>query len=215
MKISAIIPAAGTGTRYSAARNKLLEKLGDLPVLLRTLEVISSIKEITEIVVCTSCEQVSELVKDYKVVLGGATRQESVFNGLKALDSPDLVIIHDGARPLIRPDIIRESIKAAVEKGAAIVAVPAKDTIKRVNPNSGEVIETLNRKELWNVQTPQVFNYKILMEAHHRFTGQDFTDDAVLMEKAGQSVFVVQGSYKNIKITTEEDLAVAKAFIGY
>ena len=213
MKISAIIPAAGTGSRYSATKHKLLEELGGIPVILRTLETISSVKEITEIVVSTSSEEISNLIKNYKTTPGGKTRQESVFNGLKALSSPDLVLIHDGARPLISPKIIRNSISIAAQKGAAIVAVPAKDTIKRVNPSTGEVIETLNRKELWNVQTPQIFRYADLLKAHETFASQVFTDDAALMENAGHKVFVVQGSYKNLKITTEEDFRIAQSLI--
>ena len=213
MKISAIIPAAGTGSRYSATKRKLLEELGGIPVILRTLDAISSVKEITEIVVCTSSEEISNLIKCHKTIPGGKTRQESVFNGLKALSNPDLVLIHDGARPLISPKIIRNSINIAAQKGAAIVAVPAKDTIKRVNPNTGEVIETLNRKELWNIQTPQVFRYADLLKAHETYAGQDFTDDAALMEKAGHKVFVVQGSYKNLKITTEEDFKIAQSLL--
>ncbi|OGI03288.1 MAG: 2-C-methyl-D-erythritol 4-phosphate cytidylyltransferase [Candidatus Melainabacteria bacterium GWF2_37_15] len=213
MKISAIIPAAGTGSRYSTTKHKLLEELGGIPVILRTLEAISSVKEITEVVVCTSSPEISNLLQGYKTIPGGKTRQESVFNGLKALTNPDLVLIHDGARPLISPKIIRNSISIAAKKGAAIVAVPAKDTIKRVNPGTGEVIETLNRKELWNVQTPQVFRYADLLKAHEIFAGQDFTDDAALMEKAEHKVFVVQGSYKNLKITTEEDFKIAQSLL--
>lgn len=209
MKISAIIPASGSGTRYNPGKNKLLEDLNGIPVINRTLQIISEIKEITEIVVCSSLE-----FKGYKVVPGGKTRQESVFNGLKALDNPDFVLIHDGARPLITQEIIRNAINQAVAKGSAVVAVPAKDTIKRVNPTSLEVIETFNREELWNIQTPQIFRYNDILKAHKALEGQNYTDDAALMEKTGHKVFITMGSYKNIKITTEEDLGIAKYLLS-
>lgn len=213
MKISAIIPAGGSGSRYSQTKNKLLEELNGQPVILKTLEVISSVEEITEIIVCTSSVQIQKAVKGYKTTPGGATRQESVYNGLKAADSPDFVLIHDAARPLIGPETIKNTIKTAVEKGAAITAVPAKDTVKKVDTSTGQVIETPQRKELWNIQTPQVFSYLALLEAHQRFEGQDFTDDSALMERTGHKVFVVRGSYKNLKITTEEDFKIAKCLL--
>lgn len=214
MKITAIIPAAGKGNRYSKTKNKLLDDLSGKPVLIRTLEVISSVEEITEIIVCTSCKEVAEAAKGFKIAPGGQTRQESVYNGLKAAEVPDLVVIHDGARPLVTPEIISQCIQTAAQKGAAIAAVPTKDTIKRINPDTGKVAETLNRNELWNIQTPQAFLYKNILQTHHDFAGQDFTDDAALMEKSGFGVFVVQSCYKNIKITTQEDLATAKSLMG-
>lgn len=214
MKISAIIPAAGTGSRYSPVKNKLLEELNGIPVLMRTLKAVSSVGKISEIIVCTSCEKTLSLVKDYKTAPGGRTRQESVFNGLKIADNPDLVIIHDGARPLVAPEVIKNTIKTAIKKGAAIAAVPAKDTIKKVNPKTLEVIETPDRAALWNVQTPQVFRFCEILDAHRNFENLDFTDDAALMEKAGYKVYVVKSSYKNIKITTEEDLRIAGLLIN-
>lgn len=226
MKISAIIPAAGSGSRYSKTKNKLLEELNGVPVIVRTLKTIASVDEISEIVVCTSInliQEINQVVQKYnifkikKIVLGGQTRQESVFNGLNELKNetaPDLVVIHDGARPLITTEIIKKSISIAINKGASIVAVPSKDTIKRINPETGEVVETPDRIELWNVQTPQVFRFNEILQAHENFFGQNMTDDSVLMEKAGYKVFVTRGNYKNIKITTEEDLKTAEIFIS-
>lgn len=218
MKIAAVIAAGGSGTRYSIAKNKLFEQLGGIPVIFRTIRAVSSLKEIDEIIVVTS-EQNIQQIQEYnfprvkKVVPGGKTRQESVFNGLKALNTPDYVLIHDGARPLVSAETLRLSITTAVQKGGAIAAVPTKDTIKRVESDTGEVLETLDRSRLWNVQTPQVFRFGEIIKAHEDFRGEDFTDDAALMEKAGYRVFVVPSSYRNIKITTEEDLGIAKILI--
>lgn len=221
MKITAIIPAAGSGTRYSAVKNKLFEDLNGFPVIVHTLKKISAVEEINSIIICTSqglIDEIKQLVKDHNipkveaVILGGETRQESVFLGLKEAQklSPDFVLIHDGARPLVSAEIIKNSINTTVEKGSAVVAVPAKDTIKRVNPESKEIIETLNRDELWNIQTPQVFRFNLILAAHEKFKGQNFTDDAALLETLKIPVNIVTGTYKNIKITTEEDLKIAR-----
>jgi len=226
MKITAIIPAAGTGSRYSNKKNKLLENLKGIPVIIHTLRVISSVDEITEIIICTSMDlqdQIHNLIREYnipktkKIILGGQTRQQSVFNGLREIKNTgefNLVLIHDGARPLVSQEIIRESISTALKKGAAIAAVPAKDTIKKINPDTGEVIETVDRQSLWNVQTPQVFRLNDIFGVHQAFKGDNMTDDSALMEKAGYKVYVCMGSYKNLKITTEEDLKIAEGFIG-
>lgn len=218
MKISAVIPAAGSGSRYSKNKNKLLETLDTMPVIIHTLCVISSIEEISEIVVCTSkdlLQDIKDLIAEYKiekvakVILGGETRQESVCIGVKNCSECDFVLIHDGARPLISAEIIENSIKTAKEKRATIVAVPTKDTIKRADKNL-EIIDTLNRSELWNVQTPQVFRYEDILQAHERFKHESLTDDSALIEKMGIKVTITQGSYKNIKITTQEDLKIAQ-----
>ena len=224
MKITAIIAAAGSGTRYSSIKNKLFEDLSGMPVIVHTLKKISAVKEINNIIICTSAELIDEIkqtVSDYNIkkvsdiILGGETRQESVFLGLKEAEKlkPDLVLIHDGARPLISEDIIKNSINSALETGAGTVAVPVKDTIKRVNPDNNIIIETLKRDELWSIQTPQVFKFNEILKAHEKFKGQNFTDDSALLEESGIPVSVIVGSYKNIKITTEEDLKIARVLI--
>jgi 2-C-methyl-D-erythritol 4-phosphate cytidylyltransferase len=222
MKISAIIPAAGTGSRFDKNKNKLLENINEIPVIIRTLQVISSVEAIDEIIICTSeniMGEIKELTAKYNIpkikdiILGGEVRQESVFMGLKAMDNPDFVLIHDGARPLVSKENIETAIKTALEKGSAITAVPAKDTIKRVDKASHQILETLNREELWNIQTPQIFQYKEILEAHIKFTGHNFTDDGGLLEKLGKPIFVAMGSYKNIKITTQEDIQLAEVFM--
>ncbi len=229
MKISAIIPAAGSGERYSSFKHKLLEEVNGIPVIIHTINAISAVEEIEDIIICASLdliEKISEEVKKNnvlkvkKIILGGKTRQESVFKGLKELNKliepdkkPDFVLIHDGARPLISVDVIKNTILTALEKNACITAVPVKDTIKRVNNLTGEVIETLNRQELWQIQTPQAFRFAEILKAHELFEGENLTDDSALMEKAGYKVFVSEGSYKNIKITTEEDFKIIQAFL--
>lgn len=222
MKITAIIPAAGSGSRYSKDKNKLLENLEGIPVIVRTLQTISDIKEIGKIIICTSSNltnEIKELVELYKItkikniIPGGATRQESVFLGLNSVEADtDFVLIHDAARPLIDKYIVINAIYTSIEKGNIIVAVPAKDTIKRVSNN--KVIDTPDRSELWNVQTPQIFNYKQLLSGHEKFKSESFTDDSLIIEKLGLPVYTVMGSYKNIKITTQEDLKVAEALLN-
>jgi len=224
MKITAIIAAAGSGTRYSQDKNKLLEDLSGMPVIIRTLQKLSNIEKINNIIICTSSDiidEISRLIEKYhiskpvKAILGGKTRQESIFLGLSEAEkeNPDFILIHDGARPLISKEIIINSINCAEKNGACIVAVPSKDTIKKVNPSSKQIIETVERSQLWNVQTPQIFKFNDIFNAHKYFLGQDFTDDSVLLEKLNIPITVVMGSYENIKITTLEDIEIARILL--
>lgn len=214
MKTSAIIAAAGSSSRFKNGQ-KLLFDLNGKPVIEQTIETFNNHAMINEIVICTSeniIDDIKEIAKKYpkvsKVILGGAQRQDSVLNGLKALNSPDFVAIHDGARPLISAEIIENTLKKAFEHGHATCAVQVKDTIKKVIDE--KIVETPNRQELWQVQTPQVFNYKEILDAHLQFQGQNFTDDTLLIEQIGKSVYIVNGCYKNIKITTPEDIDIAR-----
>ncbi|MEI7474036.1 MAG: 2-C-methyl-D-erythritol 4-phosphate cytidylyltransferase [bacterium] len=225
MKISAIIPAGGSGNRYSKEKNKLLELLSGKEVLITTIEAILTSDYIDNIII-PSYEGIIPFLnkalqtfphKDkIQIINGGDTRQASVYNALEFLNKttkPDYIVIHDGARPLITNDIINSVIKKAIETDAAIVAVPVKDTIKRAN-SENLVIETPNREELWQIQTPQVFNFDKLIKAHEKYKQENFTDDAALMEKEGYNVFLVKGSYSNIKITTPEDIIIAEALLA-
>ncbi len=147
--------------------------------------------------------------------LGGQRRQDSVWAGLSALGGPrpdGWVVVHDGARPLVTPALIEKGLAAARETGAAVCAVPAQDTIKE-GDEQGLVRRTLDRERLWLVQTPQVFRYDMLREAHERASG-DVTDDASLVEALGQRVRLYAGSRRNLKVTTPGDLAVAEALLG-
>ncbi len=150
------------------------------------------------------------------LVPGGETRQDSVFNGLKALPhDTDFVIVHDGVRPFVTDEIIFTCLEAAADCGAAVTAVPVKDTIK-ITDRDEFVVDTPDRSQLWAVQTPQVFRRDVLIEAHQHARREQIqlTDDAALVEQLGLKVKCVMGSYSNLKITTPEDLAVAKTLIN-
>jgi len=214
MKISAIIAAAGSSSRFKQGQ-KLLQDLNGKMVIERTIETFNSHNMIDEIVICTSeniVEDIKKIAANYpkvkKVILGGAQRQDSVLNGLKELNNPDFVAIHDGARPLITAETITNTLNKAIEYEHATCAIQVKDTIKKVL--NGKIVETPNRDELWQVQTPQVFKYKEILDAHLKFQGKNFTDDTLLIEEMGKSVYIVNGCYKNIKITTPEDINIAR-----
>ena len=151
-------------------------------------------------------------IKGLKVVRGGLTRQQSVYNALSACENPDIVAIHDAARPLVKKSDIEKCIKKAIEKKAAILAVKAVDTIKRVD-ETGKIIETPDRNFLWAVQTPQIFDYKLIMDVHKNLEGLSFSDDSGMAESLGYDVYVTEGSYSNIKITTKKDLLLAQELI--
>ena len=149
------------------------------------------------------------------LVPGGATRQDSVFNGLKVLpDDTDFVVVHDGVRPFVTDEMIFTCLEAAADWGAAVIAVPVKDTIK-ITDKDGFVVDTPERSQLWAIQTPQVFRRDLLLEAHRyaQRKQMQLTDDAALVEQLGHKVKCVMGSYRNLKITTPEDLVVAEALI--
>ncbi|MDD5566011.1 MAG: 2-C-methyl-D-erythritol 4-phosphate cytidylyltransferase [Candidatus Omnitrophica bacterium] len=219
MRVSAILLAAGRGTRFGAGQDKLLDCVGAKPVIIYSLAALSAHPLIEEIVVVANrlnrnciIEKLMQcrIPKVHAVVLGGRKRQDSAHNGLRAASGQaDMVLFHDGARPFITRTMISSVIKSGVKTGAAIVAVPVKATIKAVR---GAVVKnTLKRNELWEVQTPQVFRVALLKEAYKRCKGREVTDDASLVERLGVKVAVVQGSYFNIKITTPEDMVMAQA----
>ncbi|MCD7879918.1 MAG: 2-C-methyl-D-erythritol 4-phosphate cytidylyltransferase [Candidatus Gastranaerophilales bacterium] len=209
--ISVIITAGGTSSRFSGM-NKLLFKIQEKPIIQITTEKFSNLEYIDEIIISANkliIDNLKEIFtnnKKIKIVTGGKTRQESVFNGLKACSTKtDYVIIHDGARPFIKEETILKCLKKAEETGAAIVAVKSIDTIKIVN-NKGQIMSTPDRNTLWNAQTPQIFDYNLIYNAHEKFKNENFTDDALLIEKLGKEVYTVEGEYSNIKITTVEDV---------
>ena len=154
-------------------------------------------------------------IKNVKIAYGGKERQDSVYNGLKLLDEKcDVVLIHDGARPFVSDKIIDKSIEEAKEHKAIVVGVPVKDTIKVID-NDKNIVDTPNRSVLWAVQTPQTFDYNILIDAYkdafkNKFYG---TDDAMLVERIGYKVKMLEGSYNNIKITTQEDLNIGSQIL--
>ena len=193
----------------------LLEFLGKT-VIERSVEAFLNISDVDEVIVTVreqDLETFSELITDERVtfVIGGDTRQQSVKNAVDTIDSADLIIIHDGARPLVREQDIENTIIAAKTFGAAAVGVPVKDTIKVVDGDS-VIVDTPDRSTLFAVQTPQIFGFNAYKAALQKALddGKDFTDDCRLIEYAGGKVRMVTGDYSNIKITTPDDIAVAE-----
>ncbi|MGM0904346.1 MAG: 2-C-methyl-D-erythritol 4-phosphate cytidylyltransferase [Bacillota bacterium] len=222
MAYQVIIPAAGQGKRMGAGRNKLFLTLENIPVLIHTLRVFEQDVECSGIILSIhphDQESFNELLTEYRInkvtnlVIGGKERQDSVYNGLKVIHSDGIVLVHDAARPFIRVDTIHELVKAAECSGAAIAAVPVKDTIKKVE--SLLVSETIERSSLWAVQTPQAFRVSIVRKAHERAVETQFTgtDDASLVERLPHKVVIIEGDYDNIKLTTPEDLYFAEAIM--
>ncbi len=216
--LSAIILAAGQGRRLGLAVLKPLVKIAKLPAIIYSLRTLDKHPRIDEIIVVVNAKNqraIKQLVRKYSFkkiksfVLGGRLRQDSVYNGL-IMVSPesDWVLIHDSARPFIDGETIAKVILAAKKTGSAIVAVKPKATIKFSQKNN-IVKDTLDRDNLWEVQTPQVFRKELLLQAYRKFGKEKVTDDASLVEKSGAEVSIVQGSYQNIKITTGEDLLFA------
>ncbi len=220
MKIQAIIAAAGLGTRLKASDPKPLIVMNQKPLLVYSLEVFEQCSLVDSVIVVVpqdSMMSFEQAVKDFhgkkkiKCVVGGSRRCDSVANGLKALDQDtQFVVVHDGARPFLMGELLAQCIVAAQENKAAIVAVPVKPTVKCVNLKSLTVESTLKREELWEIQTPQVFEKGILLKAYEGLGSATPTDDAELVERLGIRPKVVMGSYQNIKITTQEDLAFAE-----
>lgn len=215
MKISAVIVAAGSGTRMKAGKNKVFLELFGKTILEHTVSVFENSAIIDEIIVVTNeIEEATKFFKDYnkvkKIVPGGAVRGESVQNGLKAA-SGDFVAIHDGARALILAEDIEKVINAAEEFGAAALGVKCKDTLKVADEN-GFISGTADREFLYNIQTPQVFKLSKITEWYEN-CDEVFTDDCALAEKFGEMVKIVDGSYDNIKITTPDDMELAERIL--
>lgn len=219
-----VIVAAGTGSRMNMGINKQFIKLEGKEIIAYTIEKFFNNSNIEDIVVVVK-EDESEFFKkeildkynfkNVKIAYGGKERQDSVYNGLKLLDEKcDVVLIHDGARPFVSDKIIDKSIEEAKEHKAIVVGVPVKDTIKVID-NDKNIVDTPNRSVLWAVQTPQTFDYNILIDAYkdafkNKFYG---TDDAMLVERIGYKVKMLEGSYNNIKITTQEDLNIGSQIL--
>ncbi len=222
---SVIIPVAGTGKRFAAGQPKQFLPLAGKPVVVRTVERFLAHPEIEAGVIVAARSQMEytkQLLEElpgfagkFVVLAGGEERQDSVYNGLQAVkNKTGIVLVHDGVRPLVSTALIDAVISAAENNGAAIAAVPAKDTVKIVK--DGKVIGTPDRSEMWLVQTPQASLVEWLKDAHERARQDGYytTDESALLEWAGYPVSVVMGEYGNIKITTPEDLRIAETFTG-
>lgn len=223
--ISAIILAGGKGKRMGSAISKQFIDIKGKPIIYYTLKKFSENKKIDNIIVVLPEDEVKyfkeNILKKYelrinKIVIGGKERQDSVYNALKSLknSSTDIVVIHDGARPFISERIINEGIKFAEIYGAAAPGVMPKDTIKVKNEKNFSV-DTPNRANLVSIQTPQVFKFDEILECHEkiRYNGEMVTDDTMVVEKYGYSVYLYDGEYTNIKVTTPEDLILAERLI--
>lgn len=219
--VTAIILVAGNSTRFGKNRNKNFEIIEGKEVLLYSLEKFNQNKLVDNIViVCKKDEEnlvqkiVSKITlnKEIQYVTGGATRQESVYNAITKTNS-DIVIIHDGARPMIQDKFITECIEEMDNFKGVSIAVKSKDTIK-ITDDIGIVKETTLRKNTWVIQTPQCFERKILLEMHEKFMGDEtVTDDCMLMERSGNEVKLICGEYSNIKVTTYDDVNLVEGYL--
>jgi 2-C-methyl-D-erythritol 4-phosphate cytidylyltransferase len=222
MPYQVIIPAAGQGKRMGAGKNKLLLEIRGVPVFIHTLRVFESDPDCTGILLAVNpAEQaeIEELLSFYDIkkaaglVPGGSERQYSVHNAVKQLQGDGIAMVHDAARPFVEQHLISKLMRAAEQDGAAVLAVPVKDTVKKADGN--QILETVERSSLWAVQTPQAFRVSTLLHIHQKAAEEDClgTDDASLAERLGIPVKIVEGNYDNIKLTTPEDLYFAEAII--
>ena len=212
---SLIITAGGTSSRYGN-KNKLLEKINDKTVIEETVSKFIDFDEIDEIIISANSSIIKILQELFdspkvKIIEGGNTRQKSVYNALQVVKN-DYVLIHDGARPLIRKDTIAYVLEAVLDKDAVTVMTKTTDTIKEVDA-TGRIIRTIDRSKLYNTQTPQAFKTSIIKEAHEKLKDGNFTDDCSMLEELNIPVYIVNGSYTNIKITIKSDLDFAKLYI--
>ncbi len=225
MRVNAIILAAGRGTRMGDQGSKVLLKLSGRPLILHTLDRFGRSREVGRAVLVVPPDEVTgyeELLRaaplpglEVGIARGGSRRQDSVRAGLDALDSDcEFVVVHDGARPFAAPDLIDRCVRESRRNRSVTAAVPARNTIKTVF--DGQVKETLVRSHLWETQTPQAFPVRVLRDAYERAgrEGVEATDDAMLVERMGVSVRVVEGSTVNLKVTYPEDMLFAEALVS-
>ncbi len=225
MKAAAIVLAAGRGSRMNSGIQKQFMELGGYPLIYYALQVFEH-SSVDEVILVTGKNETDwcrrEIVDKYgfckvrSVVPGGSERYLSVYEGLRAAQEPDIVLIHDGARPFVTDEIINRTIRSALESGSGIAAVPAKDTVRIVD-ETGTAVLTPPRDRVWMMQTPQAFRYPLIYRAYQGLVSrniQNVTDDAMVLETVlNQEVKIVEGSYSNIKVTTPEDMETARAFL--
>ena len=218
----AIVVAAGKGTRLGGDRPKQFLELGGVPIIVHALRQFERCQEISEVITVLPAEDTAGfqsifqqfgLAKASRAIAGGATRAQSVRNGLRAIEGAEIVAVHDGVRPFVIAAEIDRVVAAAKLTGAAILTAPVADTIKRVD--ASRVVETFPRAQLRRALTPQCFRFEVLKEAYRALEaleaeGIEVTDESFLVEKLGIEIVAVEGSARNIKITTEEDLAWAR-----
>ena len=214
-KFSVIITAGGTSSRYGT-NNKLLEKINKFTVIEETVNKFVDFEQISSIIISANSSIINILrslfnTPKISIIEGGETRQKSVYNALKCVKTP-YVLIHDGARPLVTKDIIKNTIESTVKYGAVSVMTKTTDTIKEVD-DTGRIIRTIDRSKLYNTQTPQGFKTSLILDAHEKLKDGNYTDDCSMLEELNIPVYIVNGDYTNIKITVKNDLDFAKIYI--
>lgn len=219
-KVTAIILVAGNSTRFGSGDNKNLHNVKEKPVLTYSLEAFNENQYVDKITVTVRQEDENEIreiienakcTKPVQIVTGGETRKDSVYNSIKN-DESDIVIIHDGARPMIKQNYITNCIEAMEMFKGVTIGVKSKDTIK-IADNNGVIINSTQRENTWIIQTPQCFERSILLQMHQKFNEEGITDDCMLLEKGGYKVKILEGDYTNIKITTKEDMNIINEFM--
>lgn len=222
MKYTVMMPAAGSGQRMGAGYNKLFLKLDDKPILAHTLDVFEGDQACEGIILAVKPDErsaIESMLKQFAItkvitmVDGGGERQNSVAACIQAYNGSGIVLVHDAARPFIRRSVISELVKVAAEHGAAIAGVRAKDTMKFASADVVE--ETVDRNMLWIIQTPQAFRYALLQEASVKAEAEGFlgTDESMLVERLGYAVRIVESTYDNVKMTTQEDLVFGEILL--
>lgn len=226
-KCTAIVLAAGQGKRMNSTVQKQFLEIKGYPVLYYSLKCFQESDLIQDAILVTGKESIAyckeEIVEKYgftkvsKVIEGGKERYDSVYAGLLACEPCDYVFIHDGARPFITEEILERGMEGVQKTGACVIGMRSKDTVK-IADAEGYVLETPNRKSVWTIQTPQIFEYNLICDAHESIRKKvmtGITDDAMIIEEeTGTKIVLAEGSYKNIKITTPEDLMIANAFLS-
>lgn len=220
-KVTAILLVAGNSSRYGQNRNKNFEIINGKTILSYSLNEFNKNENIDNIIIAVKQNEISKVkqiiekeqfTKNIKIINGGKTRAESVYNCIKNTNS-DIVIIHDGARPLIKQEYINKCIESIDKFKGVTIGVKSKDTIKIANENN-MVISTTNRKNTWMIQTPQCFDRQTLLEMHEKYKNADVTDDCELLEKDNYKIKIIEGDYTNIKITTYDDFEIVNRLLN-
>ncbi len=225
VRIACVITAAGSGKRMGSHTRKQYLRIGGEAILKWTLRAFARFSWLNEIVLVVPPDDIRKVSMeivgprlnpmDVHIVVGASRRQDSVFRGLQAVH-PDTewVLIHDGVRPFVRQELVERLLREAESTGAAIPGIPARDTLKKAQEN--QVVHTVSREDIWQIQTPQVFRYPLILQAHRRAREENFyaTDDASLLEQQNHPIRLVPGDPYNIKITTPEDIPVAERLLS-
>jgi len=216
-----IVVAGGSGSRMQSTLPKQFIKIGKKPILMHTIECFIKFSDQIKIILVLPENEIitwQNLCKQYNftinhiIIKGGKTRFESVKNGFKSIDEINsIVAIHDGVRPFITNEIINESFLTAQKYGTAVTSIHSKDSVRKINDDGTNT--SINRESIRIIQTPQTFQYQVLKDAFDKASHTNFTDDASVAEAAGYSIHLIEGSYKNIKITSPEDLIIVELFL--